>query len=63
AYREGESCTTQYRVDIEGNNVVVEIEERMGNWTPVERKVIVEVIGKGEQEFTDDGKSRRLVYQ
>ena len=63
AYRDGESCTTQYKVDLEGNKVVVEIEERVGKWTPDERKIIVEVIGKGEQEFMDDGEVKRLVYQ
>ncbi|MGB3653079.1 MAG: hypothetical protein WBA41_17925 [Rivularia sp. (in: cyanobacteria)] len=43
--------------------VIVEVGARKGKWTPIERKVIVEVIGKGEQEFTDDGSERRLVYQ
>ncbi|MDY6900617.1 MAG: glycoside hydrolase family 31 protein, partial [Cyanobacteriota bacterium] len=63
AYRDGASCTTEYKVDLQGNQVVVEIEERKGKLTPSQRKVIVEVIGKGEQEFMDDGKSRRLVFQ
>ena len=63
AYRDGESCTTQYQVDSEGSQVVVDIEKRIGKWIPVKRKVIVEVIGKGKQEFTDDGEARRLVFQ
>ena len=63
AYRDGASCTTQYQVDLEESKVIVDIGERKGNWTPVERKVIVEVIGKGEQQFRDNGFSRRLLYQ
>ncbi len=62
AYRDGASCTTKYTVDIEGTQVVVEINAREGKLTPLERRIIIEVIGKGEQEFIDDGKSRRLVY-
>ena len=63
AYGDGASCTTQYRVNLEGNQVIVEIGERKGKWTPLERKIIVEVMGKGEREFTDDGSGRRLVFQ
>lgn len=62
AYRDGASCTTEYKVDFEGNQVVFEIEERQGKLAPSKRKVIVEVIGKGEQEFIDDGEARRLVF-
>jgi alpha-glucosidase len=63
AYQDGMNSTTKYKVDLEGNKIVVEIEDRKGNWNPVERKIIVEVIGKGEQEFMDDGSERRLVFQ
>ncbi|MGF1677490.1 MAG: TIM-barrel domain-containing protein, partial [Rivularia sp. (in: cyanobacteria)] len=63
AYRDGMNSTTQYRVDLKGSKVVVEVGERKGKWTPIERKIIVEVIGFGEQKFTDDGSQRRLVYQ
>ncbi|MEO1763408.1 MAG: glycoside hydrolase family 31 protein [Cyanobacteria bacterium J06629_18] len=62
AYRDGASSTTEYKVDFEGNQVVFEIEERQGKLAPSKRKVIVEVIGKGEQEFIDDGEARRLVF-
>jgi alpha-glucosidase len=63
AYQDGMNSTTKYKVDLEGNKIVVEIEDRKGNWNSVERKIIVEVIGKGEQEFMDDGSERRLVFQ
>ena len=46
AYRDGASCTTQYKVDLEESKVIVEVEQRKGKLIPSERTVIVEVIGK-----------------
>ncbi|NWF60159.1 MAG: glycoside hydrolase family 31 protein [Fischerella sp.] len=61
-YRQGAWSTTTYRVYLEGTQVVVDIQARQGQWTPPQRRVIVEVMGKGEQEFNDDGSARRLVF-
>jgi alpha-glucosidase len=61
-YRHGAWSTTTYRVYLEGTQTVVDIQTRQGQWTPHPRKVIVEVVGSGEQEFTDDGSARRLVF-
>lgn len=62
AYRDGACSTTTYRVYLEDTQVVVEIQARQGQWTPHPRNVIVEVVGKGEQEFVDDGSVRRLIF-
>jgi alpha-glucosidase len=62
AYRDGACSTTTYRVYLEDTQVVVEIQARQGQWTPHPRNVIVEVVGKGEQEFPDDGSARRLTF-
>ena len=62
AYRDGVWSTTTYQVYLEDTQVVVEIQARQGQWTPHPRNVIVEVVGKGEQEFVDDGSARRLIF-
>ncbi len=62
AYRDGAWSTTTYRVYTEDTQTIVEIQARQGQWTPHPRQVIVEVVGKGEQEFADDGSARRLVF-
>ncbi len=62
AYRDGVRSTTTYRVYIEDTQTIVEIQARQGQWTPHPRNVIVEVVGKGEQEFADDGSARRLIF-
>ncbi|MCX7596050.1 MAG: DUF5110 domain-containing protein, partial [Fischerella sp.] len=61
-YRQGAWSTTTYRVYLDNTQVVVDIQARQGQWTPQQRRVIVEVMGKGEQEFNDDGSARRLVF-
>ncbi|MDJ0736349.1 MAG: glycoside hydrolase family 31 protein [Nostocaceae cyanobacterium] len=62
AYRQGVYSTTTYQVYSQGTGVVVDIQARLGQWTLSPRKVIVEVIGRGEQEFEDDGTFRSLVF-
>ena len=61
-YRNGAWATTTYRVDLEGQQTIVEIEARQGNWTPPAREVIVELVGVGKQSFRDDGTTRRLSF-
>ncbi|MEM7554791.1 MAG: TIM-barrel domain-containing protein [Cyanobacteria bacterium P01_A01_bin.84] len=67
-YRNGEFFTTTYRVSMEGEQVIVNISARTTGkpnteWEIVPLQVVVEVLGKGEQEFTDDGTARRLVFE
>ncbi|KST63733.1 glycoside hydrolase family 31 protein [Mastigocoleus testarum] len=62
AYRDGLWCTTNYRVSMEGEQIIVDIQARQGDWIPVPRQIIVEVLGKGVQEFEDDGTARRLQF-
>ncbi|MBD2202053.1 glycoside hydrolase family 31 protein [Calothrix sp. FACHB-1219] len=45
----------EIRVYTQENQIVVDIVRRVGEWIPPEREVIVEVVGIGEQRFTDDG--------
>ncbi|HEY9627384.1 MAG TPA: glycoside hydrolase family 31 protein [Coleofasciculaceae cyanobacterium] len=61
-YYDGAWITTDYRVYPEGDRIVVAIGERSGDWTPHPRRVIVEVVGVGEQVFEDDGSDRTLVF-
>ncbi len=61
-YRNGAWATTHYRVYPEGDRRVVAIGQRSGDWTPHPRRVIVELVGVGEQEFEDEGSDRVLVY-
>jgi alpha-glucosidase len=61
-YRDGNWATTHYRVFREGQQTVMEIAARQGNWTPPNREVIVELVGVGEQRFQDDGSDRRLTF-
>lgn len=63
AYREGDWATTAYRVRQGDREIVVEIGERQGHWTPPSREVVVEVVGIGRQSFEDDGRSRSLVFE
>ncbi|MEO0968127.1 MAG: TIM-barrel domain-containing protein, partial [Cyanobacteria bacterium J06639_18] len=62
AYRDGLRSTTTYHVNTEGEQVIVNIQVRQGSWKPAPRQIIVEVVGKGEQEFEDDGTARRLQF-
>jgi alpha-glucosidase len=61
-YRQGAWATTLWRVKQEGEQTIVEVGDRQGQWTPPSRKITVEVVGKGEQRFEDDGKAQRLVF-
>lgn len=61
-YKTGAFSTTTYRVRSEGQQTIVEIGERQGNWTPDARQIIVEVVGVGEQSFSDDGTARQLMF-
>jgi alpha-glucosidase len=61
-YKTGGYCTTTYRVRTQGQQTLVEIGERQGNWTPPEREVLVELVGVGEQRFVDDGTARQLTF-
>ena len=66
-YRSGEYFTTTYRVSLEAEQVIVEISPRTTGNSNTELgilplQVVVEVIGRGEQEFTDDGTAKRLVF-
>jgi alpha-glucosidase len=49
-------------VYLEGEKIIVEIAAREGQFLISEREVIVEVVGVGEQLFTDDGTVRRLTF-
>lgn len=40
----------------------MEIGARVGEWTPLPREVIVELVGVGEQRFQDDGERRSLQF-
>jgi alpha-glucosidase len=61
-YKTGAFCTTNYRVYAEAEQTVVEIGARAGNWIPTSREIIVELVGKEEQRFIDDGTSRQLRF-
>lgn len=60
-YQTGAWATTTYRVRQDGQQVIVEIGAREGNWNPPSREVIVEV-GQASQSFQDDGQSRSLTF-
>ncbi len=61
-YRNDAWATTTYRVNADGQQTIVEIGARDGQWTPASRQVIVELVGVGEQRFQDDGTARRLTF-
>jgi alpha-glucosidase len=61
-YKTGAWATTTYRVQKDGQQITVEIAARSGQFSIPEREVIIEVIGIGEQHFTDDGTARTLVF-
>ncbi|MBW4679804.1 MAG: glycoside hydrolase family 31 protein [Microcoleus vaginatus WJT46-NPBG5] len=58
----GAWTTTTYRVHSEGQQTIVEIAAREGNYNPPSREVIVQVAGVGEQRFSDDGTARTLRF-
>ena len=61
-YKTGNFCTTTYRVYFEGEETLLEIQARDGNWTPTHREIVVELVGVGEQRFVDDGTARLLRF-
>lgn len=61
-YKNGDWATTAYSVSADGQQAIVEIGTRDGEWTPPSREVIVELVGVGEQRFQDDGTARRLQF-
>ncbi|WP_333225794.1 glycoside hydrolase family 31 protein [Microcoleus sp. BR0-C5] len=61
-HEKGVWATTNYKVYLEGEKIIVEIAAREGQFLISEREVIVEVVGVGEQRFTDDGTVRRLTF-
>ena len=61
-YKNGAACTTSYRVREEGEQVIFEVGMREGEWTPPAREVVVELVGVGEQRFSDDGTARQLRF-
>jgi alpha-glucosidase len=61
-YKTGAFCTTKYRVYVQGEQLVVEIGARLGSWLPTSREIIVELVGKEEQRFIDDGTPHQLIF-
>jgi alpha-glucosidase len=61
-YQQGVYATTTYRVDQDGERLIVEIAARDGQYTPSPREVIVQVVGVGEQQFRDDGTAHQLTF-
>lgn len=61
-HEKGVWATTNYKVYLEEEKIIVEIAAREGEFAISEREVIVEVVGVGEQRFTDDGTMRRLTF-
>jgi alpha-glucosidase len=61
-HEKGVWATTNYKVYLEEEKIIVEIAAREGQFSISEREVIVEVVGVGEQRFTDDGTVRRLTF-
>jgi alpha-glucosidase len=62
AYQSGAWATTKYRVFAEGEQIIVDIDARAGDWIPPQREAIAELVGVGEQRFTDDGTAKRLTF-
>lgn len=61
-YRQGQWSTTRYRVHPDHDQLRVTVQARQGDWVPVARQVVVEVVGLGEQRFDDDGSDRELLF-
>jgi len=59
-YKNGAWATTTYHVSTNRQQTIVEIAAREGQFSPPKREVIVELVGVGEQRFTDDGSLRRI---
>lgn len=61
-YKAGNFATTLYKAFSENQKIIVEIGAKQGNYTPPPRQIIVQVVGVGEQRFTDDGNARKLTF-
>ncbi|MBG1271521.1 glycoside hydrolase family 31 protein [Nostoc sp. WHI] len=61
-YQDKKFSLTNICVFTQTSQTVVEIEARVGEWTPPPREVIVELVGAGEQRFQDDGKQHILQF-
>ncbi len=61
-YKSGAWATTTYRVYPDGQQAIVEIGARRGQFSPPAREAIVELVGIGEQRFQDDGTARQLTF-
>jgi alpha-glucosidase len=61
-YKNGAWATTTYHVSTNRQQTIVEIAAREGQFSPPKREVIVELVGVGEQRFTDDGSLRRITF-
>ncbi len=61
-YKNGAWATTTYHVSTNRQQTIVEIAAREGQFSPPKREVIVELVGVGEQRFTDDGSGRRITF-
>ena len=61
-YKTGAFCTTTYHVYSEQQRTIVEITAREGEFSPIMRETIVELVGVGEQSFLDDGTAHRLEF-
>ncbi|QHG18514.1 glycoside hydrolase family 31 protein [Nostoc sp. ATCC 53789] len=61
-YKTGAFCTTTYHVYSEQQTTIVEISAREGEFSPITRETIVELVGVGEQSFLDNGTAHRLEF-
>ncbi|MBE8986251.1 glycoside hydrolase family 31 protein [Nostoc sp. LEGE 12450] len=61
-YKTGAFCTTTYHVYSEQQTTIVEIAAREGEFSPITRETIVELVGVGEQSFLDNGTAHRLEF-
>lgn len=62
AYRNGAWAMTSYQVVTEADQTIVRISERSGEWQPPQRRIVVELVGVGEQSFDDDGSDREIRF-
>ncbi|MBW4468068.1 MAG: glycoside hydrolase family 31 protein [Pegethrix bostrychoides GSE-TBD4-15B] len=61
-YRDGGFAVTTYRVELTEQQAIVRI-DRSGAWLPPQpRRVTVELVGWGEQQFEEDGEHRELRF-
>ena len=61
-HEKGVWSTTNYQVYLAGEKIIVEVAVREGEFAIGDREITVEVVGIGEQRFTDDGTVRCLTF-